>query len=301
MFEIDKTRKHFVPKLYLRGFCLGGRPEQLYVFDKEDPQAAVAVRSIDNVEVSRDAYSSANDALLQQREDQWSQILTALRGSDVAELNEFIANREASAALRAWLARLVVDSKLRSRGFREQMKETSERTRIAHQEMQEATQAVLLRRFPDSSEQLQATFSVLRKMSGLDNDRRYQALMMDPFLRGEEGERWYRSYEEGSWRFDEAPAGRKFITSDIPSNSLLLGPEPQYRNWMWFVMPLSAELQLMGLCGDARVESGLAPRVGEIGDREMDLANVCVYKNAGRFVYASSEAEILRAIEGSAG
>ena len=51
MFEIDKTRKHFVPRLYLRGFCLDNRPEQIYAFDKANPQAGVVVRSIENVEV----------------------------------------------------------------------------------------------------------------------------------------------------------------------------------------------------------------------------------------------------------
>ena len=69
---------------------------------------------------------------------------------------------------------------------------------------------------------------------------------------------------------------------------------------MWFIMPLSAELQLTGMCGDARMECGLAPRMVEMSDREMDLANVCVFKSAQRFVYASSEAEILRTSEQSA-
>ena len=52
IFEVDKTRKHFVPKLYLRGFSLKNHPDQIYVFDKDNPQAGVAVRSIENVEVS---------------------------------------------------------------------------------------------------------------------------------------------------------------------------------------------------------------------------------------------------------
>ena len=301
MFDIDKTRKHFVPRLYLRGFCLDSRPEQIYAFDKHNPQAGVAVRSIENVEVSRDAYSVANDAILQQREDQWAEILQTLNGQSASELNELISDREESATLRAWLARFVVDSKLRSRGFREQMREPVKEMRLQFRDKLEAIEADFRARFPDLDEQWQVMFPLFKEMAGIDSDRKFEALRIDPFLRGEEGEKRYRWYEEGSWRFDEALDGRKFITSDIPSNSLLLGPEPEYRNWMWFVMPLSAELKLMGMCGDARAESGLAPRVVEMSEREVDLANVCVFQSAERFVYASSEAEILRASEQSAG
>ena len=127
MFEIDKTRKHFVPRLYLRGFCLDDRPEQIYAFDKDDPQAGVVVRSIENVEVSRDAYSVANDAILQQREGKWAEILKTLKGQSVSELNELISDRERSATLRAWLARFAVDSKRRSRGFRGRISEPAMR------------------------------------------------------------------------------------------------------------------------------------------------------------------------------
>ena len=65
MFEVDKTRKHFVPRFYLRGFCLSESPGQIYVLDKENPQAGVVIWSIENVDVSRYAYSVANDAVLQ--------------------------------------------------------------------------------------------------------------------------------------------------------------------------------------------------------------------------------------------
>ena len=299
MFQIDKTRKHFVPKLYLRGFCLDDRAEQIYVFDKENPEAGVVARSIENVEVSRDAYSVANDAVLQERENQWAGILNALKTLSVSELNELIADREESAPLRSWIASFVVDSKLRSRGYRQQMRATVTEMRLQFREDFEALETDLHAQFPDSGELWQVVFPLVKEMVGIDRDRAFEALRLDPFLRGEKGERWYRWYEEGSWRFDEALEGRQFITSDIPSNSLLLGPEPEYRNWMWFIMPLSAKLKVIGMCGDARVESGLAPRMPEMSEREMDLANVCVFQSAQRFVYASSEVEILRASEQS--
>ena len=301
VFEIDQTRKHFVPKLYLRGFGLSGRPEQVYVFDKKNPQEGVTVRSIANVEVSKDAYSVANDRMLTAREVQWSKILNSLKELSVPELNDLISDRTRSATLRAWLARFVVDSKLRSRGFREQMRESAKAMRLQLRAEIEAIEAGIVARHPDLVDQCEVVFSLLREMAGVDSDRKFGATIASPVALGEKGKRLYRWYEEGSWRFDAALAGRAFITSDIPSNSWLLGPEPEHRNCMWFVMPLTAELRMTGLCGDFRVQSGLAPRLVEMGEREMDLANMCVSQSAERFVYASSKAEILRASEQSVG
>ena len=301
MFELDNSRKHFVPRFYLRGFGLGNRDDQIYVFDKENPTAGVAVRSIDNVEVSKDAYSVANDAIVTEREGLWSQVLNLTKELSVSDLNELISDRGKSATVRAWLARFVVDSRLRSRGYRKQKREHVKAMQLQLRAKLEELEADTKVRFPELDEQLQFALPQIKEMFGTHNDRKFEAFFLDPFLRGEEGERHYKWYEEGSWRFDAAPTGRKFITSDMPSNSLLLGPEPEYRNWMWFIVPLTADLQLIGMCGDASVESGLAPRVGEIDNRAMDLANVCVFQSAARFVFASSKAEILRASEQSAG
>ena len=295
-----QDKKTLCPKAVPARFCLDNRPEQIYAFDKDNPQAGVVVRSIENVEVSRDAYSVANDAVLKQREDKWAEILKTLKGQSVSELNELISDRERSVTLRAWLARFVVDSKQRSRGFRERMSEPANAIRLQLRSKLETLETDLLTRFSDLRDELQIIFPRFRELAGIDSDRKFEALHLSPFLRGEEGEKRYRWYEEGSWRFDEALDSRTFITSDIPSNSLLLGPEPEYRNWMWFDMPLTAELHLMGMCGDARAEGGLAPRMVKMSDREMDLANMCVFQSAERFVYGSSEDEILRASEQSA-
>lgn len=120
--------------------------------------------------------------------------------------------------------------------------------------------------------------------------------MLNPFERGEEGEQFYRLYEEGSWRFYAAPDGRRFITSDIPSMSQLLATEPRDRNSIVFTMPLTDELELSGWCGGLRSASGLAPTVNSLGQEGMDLANVCAYHNAHQYVYASSKLEIERAV-----
>ena len=64
MMDIDNKRKHFIPRKYLRGFCREERPNQICVFDKQRPELGVRVISINDVEVSRDAYSVANDEVL---------------------------------------------------------------------------------------------------------------------------------------------------------------------------------------------------------------------------------------------
>ena len=235
--------------------------------------------------MSKDAYSVDHNAILQERENQWAGILNVLKGLSVSELNEFISDREESAALRAWLAHFVVESKLRSRGFRKQLKERFNEVRLQAQKNIEAQIETAL---PNSTEAQQ----YLKEMLGTDSERKFEALHIPPFLRGEKGEEVYRLFEDGSWRFDKPLSGRRFITSDIPSII-----EPEYRNYVSFLMPLSPKLQLRGMCGDFRVESGLAPRVAEMSKREMDLINMAVFQNAERFVYASSGAEILRAQE----
>ena len=194
MFEIDKTRKHFVPRLYLRGFCLDNRPEQIYAFDKANPQAGVVVRSIENVEVSRDAYSVANDAILKQREDKWAEILRILKGQSVSELNELIYDRERSVALRAWLARFVVDSKQRSRGFREQVSEPANAIRLQLRSKLETVETDLLARFPGLRDELQIILPRFREIAGIDTDRKFEALHLSPFPRGDEGGSWRASF-----------------------------------------------------------------------------------------------------------
>ena len=130
----------------------------------------------------------------------------------------------------------------------------------------------------------------------MDDIDKWTAVILDPFVRGQQGAEWYESYQTGSWRFDAAPAQRKFITSDIPSATFRLGSEPKFYNWMWFVMPLSANLQLMGLIEDASLDTGLAPRLGQWGNREVDMANSAVLQNAQRYIYASSASEINRTV-----
>ena len=80
MFEIDSTRKHYVPILYLQNFETQQRSDQIYVFDKQWPKTGVEARAITKVEVSKDAYSVLSDNILKERENYWGSIVRDLKG-----------------------------------------------------------------------------------------------------------------------------------------------------------------------------------------------------------------------------
>ena len=124
-FDIDSTRKHYLPQFYLRGFSLRDRPNQIYVLDKKHPEQGVRATSINNIAVSKDAYSVVNDDILKRHENHWAETLNFLKSQSIADLNELIANRKASYEMRFWLARFMIDSTLRSQGFREQTKSST--------------------------------------------------------------------------------------------------------------------------------------------------------------------------------
>ena len=298
-FAIDNTGKHFLPKFYLRGFCPSNRPYQIYMYDKHNPDKSITLSSINNVAVSRHAYSVTNDAILQQRETQWGQVLKDLKGSSVAELNSFISDREGSAQFRSQLARFVVDSRLRSAGARAKVRAELETMRDQYREVLDQFQAELnssmttgpLSVLVRDTKELQQITAAIAEESGFYDQRKFEAIYVDPFRRGEEGEREYKLHEEGRWRFEEPPSSRSFITSDMPSVSL---PRPHDSNGVIFTMPLSSKLQSIGFCGDDWQKSGLAV-LPDIDDRRMNLINKFVFQIAERFVYASSEDEIIRA------
>ena len=269
------------------------------MYDKENPDKGVTLTSIDNVAVSRHAYSVVNDAILQRRETHWGQILKSLKGRSVAELNSFISDRAMSARFRSQLARFVVDSRLRSSGVRAKSRTQLEAMRHQSQTIidqfmaglnSSMTTGLLSVLLPDPKA-VQQEMAAIAEESGFYDQRRFEAIYVPPILRGEEGEKEYNLHEEGRWRFEDPPTGRSFITSDMPSMSWYI-----YNgyNQLIFTMPLSSTLQLIGFCGDSRQESGLA-ELPDIDDQRMDLTNRAVFQNAERFVYASSEDEIIRA------
>ena len=107
MYKVDKTRKHYNSQMYMRGFSRAENTNQVYVFDKLQTAKGIQVRSIRDVEVSKDAYSVVSDNILTERETVWSEILRTLKRCQVGELNDYISDRVGSARLRQWLARFL--------------------------------------------------------------------------------------------------------------------------------------------------------------------------------------------------
>ena len=73
-----------------------------------------------------------------------------------------------------------------------------------------------------------------------------------------------------------------------------LGPEPEFRDHGYFFMPISSQLFLWGMFGDAQEASGLAsPRI-EWDSDESDRQTQGMYDKSSRFIYSASELELKR-------
>ena len=298
MFEIDNRGKHFLPKLYLRGFCRQdkkGKIPHIYVFDKKAPDKGTESRSIEEVEVSKDAYSIDIDKFNEQRESVWGPLLTNLNTDGANELNELVADRAHSATLRAWLADFATSISLRSRGLRERMKETSSEEwhslqREINEIFEEMDDEALAEETGSSKAEVKRI--VMRSIYA-DDYEKWLAVTIRP-SRPKEDE-LNKLLEEGTWRFENPPIPRKLILSDIPSTILRLGPE--HRKWIHFQVPINETLLLIGYCGDARLESGLLPGSSQMSEEMIDLRNSTTLEDSEQFVYSSSKDEITRAIK----
>ena len=298
MFAIDNTRKHFLPRLYLRGFCRQdkkGKIPHIYVFDKKAPDKGIESRSIERVAVSKDAYSIHVDDFNKGKESVWGPLFTHLNTDGATELNELVADREQSATLRAWLADFATSISLRSRGFRERMKEISLENwhslqREINKIFEEMDDDALTEETGASKEEIRR---ILAQSTYADDYEKWLAVTIEP-SRPKEDE-LNKLLEKGTWRFENPPSPRKLILSDIPSTILRLGPE--HPNWIYFQVPINETLLLIGHCGDARLESGLLPGSSQMSEEMIDLRNSTTLEDSEQFVYSSSKDEITRAIE----
>ena len=297
MFEINNKRDHYIPQFYLRGFRRQDKPKQIYLFDKIAPEKGIQSRAISKVEVSKDAFSVAFDKFMKEKESQWGDIFQRLNVTETTELNELIANRDDSASLRLWIAHFVIDIGLRSRGLREQHREShSEAFHSLGMEMDEIIEQLdgceLVRETGATKEEIK---KLVKQATHADNFGKWLAVTLRPSLTvGNEG--MYNLISDGSWRFYRPLGPRRFITSDVPSTILRLGPE--YPNWIWFEVPLTETLLLRGLCGDAALASGTLPRDEIMSDEVMDRINKMILEKSVRFVYSSSKEELRVAAEG---
>ena len=298
MFEIDNTRKHFLPQLYLRGFCRQdkkGKIPHIYVFDKRAPGKGIQSRSIEKVEVSKDAYSIHIDDFNKQREAVWGNIFNHLEATSTKELNELIADREQSATLRAWLADFTTSISLRSRGLRERINETSLENwhslqRQINKIFEEMDDEELAKETGASKEEIK---SILAQFTHTDDYEKWFAVTIRPSR--PEGDEVNKLLEEGTWSFENPPSPRKLILSDMPSTILQLSPE--YPNWIYFQVPINETLLLKGHCGDARLESGVLPSSSQMSEEMIDLINSTTLEHSEQFVFSSSKDEIIRTIE----
>ena len=298
MLDIDNTQKHYIPRFYLRGFSRQGNKGKIphiFVFDKQAPNKGIESRSIEKIEKSKDAYSIHIDDFNKQRESVWGDIFNHLKDIGAAELNELIADREQSAALREWLADFVTSISMRSRGRRERDKEM---LLDGWHSLQKGINNVF--EGMDDEELTKDTGSSKEEIKGIvmrsmyaDNYEKWLAVTLLPSFSG--GDETNKLLADGSWRFESPPNQRKLILSDIPSTTLRLGPE--HPNWIYFRVPINETLLLVGYCGDARQEGGLELSPAQMSEEMVDLNNAAALRNSGRFVYSSSKGEITRANE----
>ena len=253
------------------------------------------MRSITNVEVSRHAYSVEHDDMLQQREAMWGRMFSDFATRTAAELNEYIADRQSSMSFRLWMACFVIETKLRSRGLREELHEVMHEQWLTLQEFLRQREVEFAATYPEDYKKHNNYFPVLREITGASDERVYKAIMADPFLRSEEGHKRYTEIAEGSWRFDGTIKDRSYITSDIPSTLLTLGSKPEHRDYHWFTLPINSRLLLTGRWGQWRLSSELQTTARTIDDTSVDLINKAIFNNAQRWVYGSSEDELIRA------
>ena len=299
MLDVDSSRKHYTPQFYFHGFQIDGQRRLIYVHNKRKPEQGIRSRRIENIEVSKDAFSVGADNMLRRQEQMQANILSEFYSVDVDSLNALISDREKSDRIRRWLAQLVVNAALRSRAYRESIEQE---TRQIYSDYREKIGA-LLREFLEDHDLVdrvtrrgfhsQEYAAMLESALHLDNYRKWVASHVHPFIRGETGRGIYRKYVDGSWRFYECTEGRSFITADLPSHIPELEMTPRHKESGTFTMPISSRLFLMGRTSEA----GSVSLSEEWTAEDTDAQNLAMYERADRFVYSATESEIERLVE----
>ena len=134
----------------------------------------------------------------------------------------------------------------------------------------------------------------MERQSGLDDIRRWIPLTIDPVGRTP----WFDDIREllidGNWTFHRINMDRRLITGDNPVIGRRLGPEPEHRDFVFWYMPLSANV-LVAVTSRGAVDRNLIN--GLYGNQRMvESQNLIQLENSTRFAYASSEHELDRAI-----
>ena len=295
-FDVDRTKKHYLPQFYLKGFSFDGR--RLHVFDKEAPlKNAFRTTSIDKVEKSGHAYSNRYDYIItEQIEPGILSALRIIRENPISEVNDHLSNSDGNDPFRQWLARFIVDFRLRSRGFREneetrKMFEIYQKTTEAFREGCRAYRGAWLS--ADLSKMgisLEENENMMREILNVDDYHLWVATNLNPFITGEQSVHFYDEYATANMRLYEVPPGRQFVCSDMPSTVLALGEE--YPSFIFFDVSVDKHRVLRGALRDAQSLDIVQESYTDI---DVDRANLLAFQHAHRFVYSPSMEELKNA------
>ena len=306
-WDLKSGKPHMVPRFYLRGFADKSDEVRVWAYDKQNPVAGIRLTHVKEIAVQRGAYTNAvDDWLTCLHEPVANKLLQYVRDTPISELNlrlfEDGLDRDSSNGLRSRLAEFIYIAALRSPGLRARMRPTM--AQLMSEGEQDFEQIIQLAQeeYPELGDKFESEYGVplaqlmtkvVRGLTGMGKLRDYEAKMFSIVPNPE----LLKTLSEGSWLFREAPHGRSYLANDSPE-ILKLGDEPEYRNHIYVIIPLSASIQVVGQCGDAKVDSGLFPDLVSDHDELVSLTNRSVYESAYRWVIGSDETELEKAIQG---
>ena len=304
-FEIDNTNKHYEPRSYLKRFALDDSSDRIWVYDKANPADGPRLTHVGKVSVSKDAYTTRDDKhFTEVLEPGFKETLDFIC-SYVEDNGDFQIKGDADRL--AWMAALLSVTQLRCSGRRSVSHPVIQGI---YQEAVRAEKAFWVETekcFPSIFECLDDALSKLgasrqdlmdaaANISGVNNRREWVAKALDPVGKSEFNAQARRTLEAGSWRFYRTHEGRSFITSDIPAVQVQLGPDPEYRNYWGWWMPLSKRVCVSVLAGNAADPEDNYPDAGlHSADKGVDLFNSLIFSHAFRFVYSADKSELIRA------
>ena len=300
--EIDNTRKHYEPRLYLQGFTIPDRSTHIYVFDKQQPGRGIWNASTKDVSVSNRAYTVENEKHLTEREKVYSKMLKILLPHVEANGDCKAEDIDGWEHALPWFADFVLTSLLRSSG---RLSPDNPLMQELYADARERNREFWEQQDPESIERLSTSLNshgsdlaefreFMERQSGLDDIRRWIPLTIDPVGRTP----WFDDIREllidGNWTFHRVNTDSRLITGDNPVIGRRLGPKPEHQNFVFWYMPLSAHVLVAVTSGDV-ADRNLIAGLYE-NQRHVELQNLIQLENSTRFVYASSEHELDRAI-----
>ena len=250
--------------------------------------------NVAKVEKSWRAYSMRSDYYITEHSEPGIfGALRFIRENPISDVNDHLSTSDGSDLLRQWLARLIVDFRLRSRGFREnnesrKMFEIHRKIAEASMEGRRTHSGAWISAYLSARDiSLEKFESWERELLNFDDYHRWVATTLKPFVVGEQGDHFYDEYAAANMRLFEAPPGRQFVCSDMPSTTLSLGEE--YPDFLFFSVSVDKHRVLNGFLRDAQSWDIVQE---SFTDEDVDRANLLAFQRAHRFVYSPSMDEL---------